>query len=237
MKKSVSILLMLTFFVGVFLLYSTNASQNVGAIEEDDFKFRPIPTAEVVGVGKSEKRFFPGVVQAGSRVELAFPIDGVLVELNGKEGRNVKKGEVLARLDERDAKIGYEAALANYKRAKSEFDRSKTLHEKGVVPQAEFDVASTSLSVSHAELNIRKKVLEDTVIRAPFDGIIAQRYVENHSFIKGKDSILALKDIDRIDVVIQIPETFIAKGATKSENIQVKFDVEGERWHEAEIRE
>lgn len=66
--------------------------------------------------------------------------------------------------------------------------------------------------MAKAEFEIRKKALEDTVIIAPYDGVIAKRYVENSEHVKKQTPILALKDISEIEIIIQVPERLMAQG-------------------------
>ena len=199
---------------------------------------RPVPTAIVQDALLVKKRLFPGTVQAQSRVEIAFSLDGLLVELNGQEGKSVRKGEVLAKIDQRDFLHALDAAKANYLRAETEFSRTKILQNRKVISQAEYDNVKTTFDVARAELRIREKALGDTVIVAPYDGVVAHRYVENHEHIKKQAPVLAFKDISKIDVVIQIPEGLIAHGGTEGfKDILVNFDADGERWFPGVVRE
>ena len=199
---------------------------------------RPVPTAIVQDALLVKKRLFPGTVQAQSRVEIAFSLDGLLVELNGQEGKSVRKGEVLAKIDQRDFLHALDAAKANYLRAETEFSRTKTLQDRKVISQAEYDNVKTTFDVARAELRIREKALGDTVIVAPYDGVVAHRYVENHEHIKKQAPVLAFKDISKIDVVIQVPEGLIAHGGTEGfKDILINFDADGERWFPGVVRE
>lgn len=85
---------------------------------------RPVPTTLVTEASRENVRLFPGTVHATNSVELSFSVDGVLVELDGREGRIVQKGEVLARLDERDFQNGLDAARASYFTGRCRFSSS-----------------------------------------------------------------------------------------------------------------
>ena len=185
---------------------------------------RPVPTERVAELPGAAHRSFPGSVRATERVDMAFSIDGLLSELNATEGTMVKKGDVLARLDDRDARNNFKAAKARYEVTKKDFQRSKSLLAKNIIPPAEHDGAKSSYDIAAAEMRIREKALGDTVLIAPFDGVVAKRYVENYQHIKAKDRILSLKDISIIDVVIQVPERLIAYGGGKRfGTVQVRF--------------
>jgi len=199
---------------------------------------RPVPTAVVKEMVAEKIRMFPGTAKARNRMDIAFSVEGLLVELNAHEGRPVKKGDILARVDPRDFRNAHDAAQANYQRAEAEFKRLTALRDRKVVSQAEYDTAKATYDVAMAEMNIRKKALDDTVIVAPYDGVVAKRYVEKREHVKKQAPILALKDISEVEVVIQVPETLMARGGiSQFKDIRVKFDADGERWFPGSVKE
>ncbi len=199
---------------------------------------RPIPTAVVYRLSATKTRTFPGTVRANRRVELAFSVPGLLKELNAQEGRSLRKGDVLAGLDPRDFQYVVEVAAAKHADALRTFERTRSLRDKGALPQAEYDKAAAAHNISKAELRIREKALEDSVLLAPFDGVVAKRYVEKHEHVKIRQPVVSFQDISLIEVVIQEPESLIAHGGAHSlRRIQVRFDADDDRWFDASVRE
>lgn len=199
---------------------------------------RPVPTTLARPAGFVPERLFPGIVEAKDHVEIGFSIDGLILEINAQEGRYVKKGEIIARLDDRDFKNSRDAAKANYDRAEADFKRARALFERKVISQAEYDAAKSTRDVALANFNIRTKALEDTVLSAPFDGVIAKRYAEPQQHIKKQAAVVALQDISEIDVVIQVPERLMAHGGLDSfKNIEANFDVDHQRWFPGKVKE
>lgn len=219
----------------------TSVSGNVNAEgpTQTDIGFqRPIPTTLAEEYSVRKTRMFPGTVEAKRSANIGFSVDGLLVELNGREGQPVKKGDVLARIDHRDFKNNYDAAKANYLRAKADFKRTETLHQRKVISQSEYDTSKTAYEVALAEMNIRKKGLDDTVITAPYDAVISKRFAENNEHIKKQAPILAIQDISEIEVIIQIPEKLMAHGAIEDFiDIWVNFDADTRRWFPGKIKE
>ena len=235
-----------TVFTGIVALCAIGSaiwfSSVSGTVNEQEMvepsRIRPVPTQRVTEIVDTGSRSFPGSVRATERVELAFSVDGLLMELSATEGTLVQKGDVVARLDDRDARNNYQAAKARYELTKKDFERSQALLAKKIIPPAEHDNARSSFDIAAAEMRVRKKALDDTVLIAPFNGIVARRYVENHQHIKAKDRILSLKDISVIDVVIQVPERLIAHGGGKRfDTVRVRFDAIPSQWYEAQIKE
>ncbi len=201
-------------------------------------KLRPIPTAAVCPLSGVCVRQFPGNVRATRRVQLAFSVPGLLEELYAQEGTAFRAGNVLARLDQRDYQHALDAARARYTDSQKHFARLTSLRLQNVAAEAEYDEAQAAHDVAKAELRSREKALEDTVLRAPFDGVVARRYVENHEHVEARQPILSLQDISVIEVVIQVSERLIARsGAANLGTLQVRFDADAERWFDAEVRE
>lgn len=128
----------------------------------------------------------------GHFVLLAAKVGGYVNDVKITEGQNVKKGDVLASIDNRD----YQNVLkqveselisveAKKKDAEKSFNRLRDLYSKGVVAQAQFDTSSASYSTLKAQYDSisaqvaqAKLNLENTQIRAPSDGVIAKKSVE-----------------------------------------------------------
>ncbi len=241
--KTISYVLTITALTCTLGVAQVNNSSAAPASEDTSQSLtthtaRPIPTIRVAAADNETIRMFPGTVKARNNVDLAFSIEGPLVELNGREGRFVRQGEVLAKLDERDFRNAFEAAKARHMRAAADFQRARVLFERKVISQAEFDATKAASDVALAEYKISEKALEDTVITAPYDGVIAKRYIENREHVKKQVPILALKDISEVEVIIQVPERFMAQeGINHFTDIRVRFDVGGERWFKGEVRE
>ncbi|PID72528.1 MAG: hypothetical protein CSB34_01590 [Desulfobulbus propionicus] len=199
---------------------------------------RPVPTVMVREANFLKKRDFPGSVRARNRVDLAFSVAGLLVELNAREGEQLSKGDVLAKLDPRDFQNALASAQASYDDAKRAYMRARDLFKRKVLSQAQLDATMTAYEVAEANLRQRNKDLSDTVIYAPFDGVVAKRYVENHEHIRGKSPVASFKDLSRIEVVTHIPENLVARvGIEEIERIQVRFDVDQQTWYPAEMKE
>ncbi len=168
---------------------------------------------------------FPGTVRAARRAVLSFKVSGPLVALPVEEGQYVKKGDLIAQIDKRDFQIAVAQAQASYREAEQQFRRYKELYAKNQVSRADFDRYRAARDVALAKLEDARNALRDTTLRAPFDGVIAKRYVENYQKVQAKEPIVNLQDISRIEVLVDVPELVMAaikkKGAGK---VVARFD-------------
>lgn len=154
---------------------------------------------------------YPAKVAAGEEVVMAFERGGTLMELPVKEGDRVKKGRLLAKLDPRDAKNQLDAAEAELKRAEAQRDRMRIAAEAKAVSLQELSNAEASYDVAAAQRNIQKKALDDTELKASFDGIIALVPVKNFETVQAKQPIATLQDLTDIEIQASLPEARIAR--------------------------
>jgi RND family efflux transporter MFP subunit len=237
-KKPIIAAIVASCVLGSAVLYTTVSGRIEEAPEPEPSTPRPVRTEIVTELSEVSSRSFPGTVRATGRVDLAFSVDGLLAELHATEGTLVKKGDVVAQLDQRDAENAYQASRARYEVAQKDFDRAKMLIGRKVIPQADYDDIEANYNIALAEMRIREKALDDTVLTAPFDGIVSNRSVENFQHIKAKDRIISIKDISAIDVVIQVPERLIAHGGSdRFARVRVGFDAIPQVWFDAVIKE
>ena len=170
---------------------------------------RPVKLFEVAGSSSQQLRHFPGHVTASDEAEISFRISGELVELPLNEGQHVDKGQLLARLDDRDVRNEVADRQASYELAQIDFQRKKSLLERKVISQADYDKASAQLKSSKAALDLARDKLAYTVLKAPFAGRVARLEVENHQFIQAKQTILLLQSDNTVDIHIQVPESIV----------------------------
>ncbi len=229
-------------FVIIIILmcsYCLSELQN-GQAEQSPVRYmRPVPTVEVQARNRTEIRIFPGKVRASRRVKLAFSVSGLIMEINALEGYEVKKGAVLARLDPRDFQNTFDVAKARYVKAHLAFKRIDALRSKNIACDSEYEKIKAEYDIALAEFNMRKKALADTVLLAPFDGVVANRFVENYEHINAKEPILSFQDISVTEVVIQVPENIIMRGGgvENLKKIQVCFGSGNKCGFAASLRE
>jgi RND family efflux transporter MFP subunit len=149
---------------------------------------------------------YPGVVEAALHSTMAFEVPGRMIEFPVNEGDLLKKGDVIARLDPRDYEAALEKSMAIRKAAKAEFERRAELFRQGVDSKAVLEKAERNYDVTKASVVLDTKALEDAVLRAPFDGVVAQKLVKDFRNVQAKESILIFEDNSSLKVEIALPE-------------------------------
>jgi RND family efflux transporter MFP subunit len=171
---------------------------------------RPIKIYRLSGQLGSTRPDYPGRIKSKKVVELAFDVDGLIIDWNVEEGQQVRKGQILSRIDPRDYQAQAEAARARLRLADAEYRRESKLFASGSGTQRDLDVATRSRDVSRAELRIKQKALEDTKLRATFDGVIARKLVTDFRNVAAREPVLLLQDESMMEVVVDVPERDLA---------------------------
>lgn len=146
---------------------------------------------------------------------------GKVIEVLVERGSVVAAGGVLARVDDRTAQLqGREAgaavalAEANLALARNEVERHAPLVKDQVIADADFRRLQASQAAREADLagamarqELAQKTLADAVIRAPFAGVVAERFVEAGEYVKTDSRIARVVAVSRLRLLLNVPET------------------------------
>ena len=195
-----------------FLLTTLSACNDTEKALDEQKKapIKPVRTT-TISLGQKESRSFPGVVDASQSAEIGFRVAGELNAVNVIEGQQVRKGEVLATLDQTDFEISLQGTNSDYIKAKSDFDRAHKLIKKGAISQSDYEQLSAQLTAAKAKLKSAEQNLKYTVLKAPFDGVIAKTYLSNFEKVTGTEKFAAIQDLSAFEVAIDIPESIMIK--------------------------
>jgi RND family efflux transporter MFP subunit len=116
-----------------------------------------------------------GYVEAERKADLSPKITSRITELNVTEGTKVRKGEVIARLDHTDLDAQLAERRAAWVNAKAELARQRSLHAEGLAPKSALDAAVAAEATTRAAVRYVEALLDYTVIRAPFDGVVTAK--------------------------------------------------------------
>ncbi len=139
-------------------------------------------------------------------VELSAETDGRVEFIGAERGRNISRGELIVRLDERDRSARLSQALATVKQREVEFEAREKLKTESYVSEAQLQEAVAALEAAKAELTRAQLDLTYMMIRAPFDGALQSRIVEVGDFVKRGDPIATFVDNRTIIVTANLSE-------------------------------
>lgn len=175
---------------------------------------RPVKIVTIGDAGATSIRELPGTVRAVQHADMGFEVPGRIIEFRVKEGQRVKQGEVLARLDDRDFQASLDQSKAAHRKAQSDLQRSQRIYQEdpGAISTSKIDADRKAVEVTEADLRKAEKAVEDTVLRAPFDGIAARRLVEDFQNVQAKEPVVVLQDNSILEIEVGVPERDFARG-------------------------
>jgi RND family efflux transporter MFP subunit len=164
-----------------------------------------------------------GSLQARNQTVVKAKIAGEIRELLVREGEPVRAGQVVARIDATEAETrvaekaaDLEAARAQAQLAEKTRRNQERLLEQNYISQNAYDnavssslVAEAKLKAAGAQLALARKALDDTVVRAPLAGVVAQRLAQPGERVPVDGKILALVDLAELEVEAAIPASDI----------------------------
>lgn len=191
--------------------------------EEKAPPLRPVKY-EVVGSSESDMvRTFSAVAQAGDQIELSFRSSGIITELNVEVGDKVKKGDLIARLDNIQANLAYQQSITSVNSAQStlntartNLERIRTLFEKGSKSLREYEGAKNDYENAQAqyESSLKNQAIQATqvdygFIYASADGTIVRKDSELNENVSPGEIIAVLNAGDEINIRVGLPESII----------------------------
>ena len=197
---------------------------------------RPVRVVRVEAPDAISGKAMPGRAKATEETNLSFDVHGTILDRPVNVGDRVEKGQLLARLDQRDYKNQLDSALAARNRARANFERIKIAAESGAVAKQDLDDARAQTDMRQAEVNIAEKAIQDSEIHAPRAGTISATYVEAFTAVRAKEPVVRLLDTSAIEMVVQIPESLISL-VPSVVDVQVEFDAFPGRPVPAQIKE
>jgi len=154
-------------------------------------------------------RHFPARIDSLQKAEVSFRVPGKIKEILVREGDLVDKGQVLARLDDTDYRIALKDRQAAFDRARKEYERGKELIRKGYISRTDYDKLEAAYKRARARLEAARQDLAYTELKAPFDGTVAERLVEQYEQVQAKEPVFALSDTSSLKVIFDVPERIV----------------------------
>jgi len=149
-----------------------------------------------------------GEIEAIQSIELRPEIEGRLTEILAKEGATVKKGTPLFRVD--DAEIRAEVARLEAERdlTVQALERTRKLLAQEASSEAELELAQANWRSAEARLDLEQVRLKRTTVRAPFSGILGERYVSLGDYVTTSTSLTTLQTFNPQRAAFEVPERY-----------------------------
>jgi membrane fusion protein (multidrug efflux system) len=152
-----------------------------------------------------------GRIEAMQAVELRPDAEGRIVALLFREGQPVAAGTPLVRIDDELLRAQAERARADRDLARQQLERVRRLHADNATTPAELERAEAAARGAEAALALLELQIERTTVRAPFAGVVGQRFVSTGDYVTSATRLLTLQTTDPQRAVIEVPERHAAQ--------------------------
>ena len=185
------------FFIGIFLSFSLYSDQRLEVLE--------VKTSQSYEISKN----LPGELLPFQQSKIAFEITGRISSIYVDIGDRVKKDDVLAKLDDSEVNANLEQAVARLDLANQVLNRFEDLRKKGFISIQDFDKAKSEYLVAKSQVKFFEVKKSQTILRAPYDGFIQNRFVDEGTVINGSNPILEILDANKVEAHVSIPENLV----------------------------
>lgn len=159
----------------------------------------------------AEKMNVVGNLTSKESVVISSEIMGRIVSIPFKEGQEVKKGDLLFKLDDSVQKAELLKAQANYQLAQNNVKRYDDLLKTGAISKVQYEQSQADLNLSTANIDLAKANLEKTTIRAPFSGVAGIRQVSIGDVVQNGQKLVNLEQMSPIRVLFTAPEKYLTQ--------------------------
>ena len=196
------------------LVLNTASCRNGNAEEEDTADKEAAVPVEIRTIERGDvAAVYSGTaaLEADQEAQVVAKVAGEVIELRVEEGQHVKAGELLARLDGDRLRLQSQRARANLAKMERDLARQKELFDKGLVANESIERAEFDIAALKADLELAELELSYNDIRAPFDGVIAERQIKVGNTVAVNQVVFRLTDLEPLIAYLHVPERELSK--------------------------
>lgn len=178
----------------------------------------------IVPADMSELIYSTGSLIPDEEVELSFEASGKVVGIFFSEGTRVKKGQMLAKINDRPLQAQLLKLQAQLKLVQEREFRQRQLLDRDAISKESYDQVVTELQSLEADIMLVQARISETELRAPFDGIVGLRLISEGAFATTQTKIVRLVKISPLKVEFSIPERYAGE---VSPGFPISFVIDG----------
>lgn len=219
-KLRLTITILIIIFISGIVLYPKYKPYVVKEIKGKGITQEPLRQGQqklnaagfvITPTSLSEFVISSGTLKPDEEVDLAFETSGKIVGINFIEGTRVKKGDLLAKINDKPLQAQLEKLEAQLKMAQAKEFRQRSLLDKDAISQESYDQVQTDVQSINADINLIKARISETELRAPFDGTIGLRNLSEGSFATSATRISHLIKMSPLKIEFSIPEKYASE--------------------------
>ena len=166
---------------------------------------RNVILAEIENSDETSSIVYPGVVQEGKSINAAFMTGGKLKKLNVEEGDRVRKGQLLATIDDSDYIIGVNQLEVQYEQMVAEKQRMDEMYARHNISPNDYEKFSAGFEQLRLQLEMAKNKLGYTKLYSPSDGFVAFKFMQPGELVDAGTPIYKITDDSKLEVSVDLP--------------------------------
>ncbi len=166
-----------------------------------------VTVAEVTEKSAERNLALVGTTEANQEITIACEAAGKIIEINFKLGDYVTKGKTLARVDDSYKKLALETAKVNFNKYKEDVQRYQNLRDGDAVSETQLRDIKVAYENAKIQLEQAQQQLEDTYIRAPFNGYITSKEIDLGKYVNVANPIAGIADISELKIIVPVSES------------------------------
>lgn len=194
-----------------FLVLLISCKSNVESEKTEKTEKVKVRTANYQKTDYEHTLDFSGEVNAWKAVNMSFNVPGKIDRFYFDEGHRIRKGDLLAKLEQDDYRTVRDQSYAQWEKAKRDYERNRRLLEKGSIPEQLVQDSHTALKAAKAGLDAAELNLKHCLLYAPIDGHVAYRFGEEKEMVRSGQIVFTLMDLSRVLIEVGVPEKSIGK--------------------------
>ncbi|MBR6276930.1 MAG: efflux RND transporter periplasmic adaptor subunit [Prevotella sp.] len=207
-----------------FMLLSVILVSSCTEKKEQNAKAPTRVTTEVVSTAMNASgQTYVGIVEEREATAVSFTGMGVVKRVLVSDGQAVARGQLIAEMDDTQARNLLSGAEAQMTQANDALARYKMLHDAGSLPEVQWVEIQSKVAQAKSQLEVAKKNLADCRLVAPVSGIVGKRLVGAGETALPSQAVISILDISSVKVKVAIPEAEISGiGANTTSMIKVE---------------
>jgi membrane fusion protein, multidrug efflux system len=218
-------LILITLLFSVLASMAGCVNQQSANAQENQKEKEAIPVEAVTVIRGNVSAYFTGTasLEAENEARVVAKASGVVEKIFVEEGLPIKSGQIMAQLDDEKASLDLAEAKAQLRQLENDFKRKKELYGKKIISTEIFEKARSDYEMQKARVGQSQLSKDYTAIRAPIDGVVAERLIKKGNMVPVNEPCFSISDFDPLLAILHVPEKELFK---LKANLESKLSVD-----------
>ena len=210
-KRIVLIVIVIALVGGGTYALRMHKMSQMAAMSAQVFPPAAVTVAAVQSETWRQTLFAVGTIAAEQGIEVTAPLPGTVVDITFESGEQVKRGDVLVKMDIGVDMAQLDGLIAAVELRELQFERAKKLLGDRQISQSDYDAARAARDEAEAEMKAKKAIIARKQVYAPFAGMLGIRMIDLGEYLEPGDPVVPLQMLDPVHVDYALPEHFLSR--------------------------